>query len=299
MWYSWPTSVVQSRSLFKHCELPLWNRYNSGGLPLLGQGQSMFGDPLHFLVLLANGASGWWDLSYLLAKFLFAASLGFCVLQLTKHLPAAVVIALSSSFLGFFAFRYSHPAFFSMCYAPLILLCWFKFMDATKGRRSALWLGLMVLANWMIINSGTVKEAYILLLGMNLCGCLTLLLSQSVMGKMAKLAQCSFCSAPFCHHRHADLADLLDGPPKFLDCLRCGRGVSASAEFVRGVVQRYFLPAVQYQRTTLQFRKLPDSRRRPLVLRWRKGKRSEQACAGIESPAWLLALLRSESFLRG
>ena len=63
MWYSWPTSVVQSRSLFKHCELPLWNRYNSGGLPLLGQGQSMFGDPLHFLVLLANGASGWWDLN--------------------------------------------------------------------------------------------------------------------------------------------------------------------------------------------------------------------------------------------
>ena len=84
MWYSWPTSVVQSRSLFKHCELPLWNRYNSGGLPLLGQGQSMFGDPLHFLVLLANGASGWWDLKYLLAKFLFAASLGFCVLQLTS-----------------------------------------------------------------------------------------------------------------------------------------------------------------------------------------------------------------------
>ena len=73
MWYSWPTSVVQSRALFKHFELPLWNRYDSGGLPLLGQGQSMFGDPLHFLVLLTNGSSGSWDLKYLLAKFLFAA----------------------------------------------------------------------------------------------------------------------------------------------------------------------------------------------------------------------------------
>jgi len=192
MWYSWPTSVVQSRALFKHFELPLWNRYNSGGLPLLGQGQSMFGDPVHFLVLLANGAAGWWDLKYLLAKFLFAASLGFCALQLTKHLPAAVIIALSSPFLGFFAFRYSHPAFFSMCYAPFILLCWFKFMDAPKGRRSALWLGMMVLANWMIINSGTVKEAYILLLGMNLGGCLTLLFAQSVEGKIAKLGQALF-----------------------------------------------------------------------------------------------------------
>jgi hypothetical protein len=189
MWYSWPTSVVESRALFRYFELPLWNRYDSAGLPLIGQGQSMFGDPLHFLVLLANGSSGSWDLKYLLAKFLFAASLGFCVLQLTKHLPAAVIIALASPFIGFFSYRYSHPAFFSMCYAPFILLCWFKFMEASKGKASALWLAGMVLANWMMINSGTVKEAYILLLTMNLCGCVTLLLSRSMVRRGAKLRQ--------------------------------------------------------------------------------------------------------------
>lgn len=197
MWYSWPTSVVESRALFKYFELPLWNRYDSAGLPLLGQGQSMFGDPLHLLPLLTGGSSGWWDLKYLLAKFLFAASLGFCVLQLTKHRPAAIVITLTAPFIGFFSYRYSHPAFFTMCYAPSILLCWFKLIDAPRGRPSALWLGLMVLANWMVINSGTVKEAYTLLLAMNLCGCLTLLLANSVVGKAVKLRQALFAQALF------------------------------------------------------------------------------------------------------
>lgn len=37
MWQSWPYSVVEARALFKYGELPLWNRYNATGLPLLGQ----------------------------------------------------------------------------------------------------------------------------------------------------------------------------------------------------------------------------------------------------------------------
>jgi len=192
MWYSWPTSVAESRAVLKDFELPLWNRYDSAGLPLLGQGQSMFGDPLHFLVLLARGAAGAWDLKYLLAKFLFAASLGFCVLHLTKHVPAAVIIALSAPFIGFYSYRYSHPAFFSISYAPVIILCWLKLIDRPHGRASAPWLAMMVLANWAVMNSGTVKEAYIVLLAMNFCGALTLLLSSGVVDKMVKLRQAVF-----------------------------------------------------------------------------------------------------------
>lgn len=189
MWYSWPASVVESRALFKDFELPLWNRYDSAGLPLVGQGQSMFGDPLHTLVLLTRGAAWSWDLKYLLAKFLFAAAIGVCVLHLTKHVPAAVILTWSAPFIGFYSYRYSHPAFFSMSYAPLILLCWLKLADRPGGRASPLWLGLMVLANWTVLNSGTVKEAYILLLGMNLCGALTLLFTREVTQKVAKLGQ--------------------------------------------------------------------------------------------------------------
>ena len=189
MWYSWPASVAESRALFKDFELPLWNRYDSSGLPLLGQGQSMFGDPLHTLVLLTRGAAWSWDLKYLLAKFLFAAAIGFCVLQLTKHVPAAVIVTWSAPFIGFYSYRYSHPAFFSMSYAPLVLLCWLKLADRPGGRASPLWLGLMIVANWTVLNSGTVKEAYILLLAMNLCGALALLFTREVTQKVAKLGQ--------------------------------------------------------------------------------------------------------------
>ena len=191
MWYSWPASVVESRALLRDFSLPLWNRYDSSGLPLLGQGQSMFGDPLHLLVLLSRGSAGWWDFKYLLAKFLFAAALGFCVLHLTRHVPSALVIAVSAPFIGFYSYRYSHPAFFSISYAPLIFLCWLKLIDRPARRASAWWLVLMVLANWTVMNSGTVKEAYILLLTMNLCGALTLLLSTEVTNRILKLSQAS------------------------------------------------------------------------------------------------------------
>jgi hypothetical protein len=197
MWYSWPTSVVEARSLFRYFELPLWNRYGCSGLPLLGQGQSMFGDPLHFLVLFANGSARAWDLKYLLAKFVFAACLGLCVWELTRHLPAAIIIAASAPFIGFFSFRYSHPAFFSMCYAPLILLCWFKVIAAPRDRFPSLWLGMMVLANWMLINSGTVKEAWILLLALNACGCLTLFLGAPPVDRGIKLRQALTAQALF------------------------------------------------------------------------------------------------------
>lgn len=197
MWQNWPYSVVESRALFRDGELPLWNRSNSCGLPLLGQGLSMCADPLQLVVLLTGGSSTAWDLKYLLAKFVFAGCLGLCVLQLTKHLPAAAIISLSACFIGFFSYRYSHPAFFSMCYAPLVLLCWCKLIDAPKNRLPSFWLGMMVLANWTLINSGTVKEAYILLLAMNAGGCLTLLLAAPPVGRSAKVRQALLAQALF------------------------------------------------------------------------------------------------------
>jgi hypothetical protein len=190
MWQDWPYSVVESRGLFKHGELPLWNRYNSCGLPLLGQGLSMCADPLQLVVLVAGGASGAWDLKYILAKFLFAACIGLCVLQAARHLPAALIIAASAPFIGFFSFRYAHPVFFTLCYAPAVLLCWFKLIDSRPGKATAVWLGAMVLADWMLLNSGGPKEADILLLALNFCGLLALLLGHSIVGgKWTKLFQ--------------------------------------------------------------------------------------------------------------
>jgi hypothetical protein len=198
MWQNWPYSVVEGRGLLEHGELPLWNRYNSCGLPLLGQGLSMCADPLQLLVLFTKGSSVAWDLRYLLAKLLFASCLGLCVLQAARHLPAALLVAATAPFIGFFSYRYAHPVFFTLCYAPSILLCWFKLLDARPGRDMAVWLAAMVLADWTLLNSGAVKESYLLLLALNSCGFLTLLLGRSgPNGKGTKLFQAAFAKVLF------------------------------------------------------------------------------------------------------
>lgn len=197
LWYSWPASLVESRAIFRDFELPLWNRYNSMGLPLLGQGQSMFGDPLHLIVLLGNGSPAWWDLKYLLAKIFFAACVGLCVLRLTKHFPSSAAAAMTAPFIGFFCYRYSHPAFFTLCYAPFILLCWLNLIDASKRRIVIVWSGLMILANWMMLTSGTVKEAYIQLLAINTCGCVSLFVTNGVPDKLWRFRQAFYGQALF------------------------------------------------------------------------------------------------------
>jgi hypothetical protein len=84
MWAHLPYSVVQHRALAGG-ELPLWNRYNSLGSPLLGQGQSMLGDPLHLWVVLCKGAAWAWDIKFLVAKWLFSTGLGLIVLYIARE----------------------------------------------------------------------------------------------------------------------------------------------------------------------------------------------------------------------
>ncbi len=176
MWAHVPYSFVQHRALLAG-ELPLWNRYNSAGSPLLGQGQSMFGDPLHFLVVLANGAAWAWDVKFLVAKGLFAIALGLIVFAITRHLGAALLVSIAAPFIGFFVYRINHPAFFSMCYAPWVLYCWVRVTQAATARASALWAAGLIVANAALMNSGTAKEAYMLLLTLNFSGACVLLFS--------------------------------------------------------------------------------------------------------------------------
>ena len=191
MWSHIPLSMMQHRALGQG-ELPLWNRYNSAGTPLLGQGQSMFGDPLHFLVIAANGAAWAWDMKYLIAKWLFATGLGLLVLAVARHTPSALIVAAAAPFLGFFFYRLNHPAFFSVCYAPWALYAWVRVTQAGSRRGVATWAGALVLANLALMNSGTAKEAYMLLLCMNFSGVCVLLSSDAPwrarLGKLAALA---------------------------------------------------------------------------------------------------------------
>ena len=223
MWQHVPFSVIQHRALSQG-ELPLWNRYNALGVPLLGQGQSMFGDPLHFLVIAARGAAWAWDLKYLIAKWLFASGLGLAVLaliegrrdqrtkgprdkgtnrpkdearseagshaslsdSLTPPLPPSLsplvlsslgplIVAFAAPFIGFFLYRINHPAYFSLCYAPWPLYCLLRVANAGDRRGVTLWSAGLLVANLALMNSGTVKEAYMLLLSVNFSGLCVLL----------------------------------------------------------------------------------------------------------------------------
>ena len=178
LWQFVPFSAVQHRAL-RHGEWPVWDRYNSGGTPLLAQGYSMFGDPLHLIPVLARGAAWAWDLKFLIAKWLFAAALGLIVLAVTRHLPAALIVALAAPFDGFFLFRFNHPAFFSFCYGPWVLYCWLRLAQTTRVRAVAGWAAGLVLANFALLNSGTVKEAYMILLALNFSGVCVLLASEA------------------------------------------------------------------------------------------------------------------------
>jgi hypothetical protein len=188
MWQNLPYSAVEARAVFHDGEIPLWNRYDSAGVPLLGQGQSCLGDPLNIIAMLAHGAGWAWDMKILLAKVIFAWGVGLCAWSMFRHLPSALLITCSAPFIGFFVYRINHPAIFSMCYSPWIVYCWVRAIEGRAALDTAPWLAAWVGANWVEVNSGTVKEAYLLLLLMNLAGlCILLASKRSIRAKAALL----------------------------------------------------------------------------------------------------------------
>jgi hypothetical protein len=187
MWQHLPMAIVERQAVLRDGEVPLWNRYDSAGVPLLGQGQSCFGDPLQLIPLLAKNAAWAWDIKFLLAKWIFACAVGACVWRLFGHLPTSMLTALSACFLGFYIYRINHPAIFSLCYSPLILYAWLRCLDAKCARSAVIWLTALMGANWMELNSGTVKEAYVLLFSLNFSGLCMLLFSGRTFRQRAAL----------------------------------------------------------------------------------------------------------------
>ena len=174
-----PYAMVQRHALLVDHEFPLYDRYNQSGLPLLAQGQTMIGDPLHLLMLLA-GANAWaWDLRFLVSRLLFAAGVGLIVRLTTRQTAVALLLTFSSCFLSFFTYRLNHPTYFCLCYAPWMLHAWLHLPTAKCWREAARWIGLLLLADWMELNSGPIKDAYLLTISGNLCGMLVLLLSDA------------------------------------------------------------------------------------------------------------------------
>lgn len=198
MYWGLPSSVMAHRAIFKDGEFPLWNRYGWAGFGFLGQGMSMIGDPLHIGVILAGSAAWAWDAKFVIARILFALGIGWLVYRTSRSLSAAVLLALSAPFMGFFAYRFCHVANFSLCYSPWILLAWVEGARAGTIRRAALWSGVLILANWCQLNSGTAKESSALLLFLNAAGGLVMLFArESWRWRAARLAVFAWASVLF------------------------------------------------------------------------------------------------------
>lgn len=187
MWAHLPYTAVQSRAWYAEQTIPLWNRYNSCGVTLLGQGQSMIGEPINTIVMLLGAKTWAFDVKYVACKALFACGVGWCVWLLTGDLAASVIITFGSAFIAFFNFRVNHPAIFSMSYSPWILVAWFRFLHPVHlhppWKTCALWFAV----NWMMLTSGTVKEAYSLMLCLNLTGALAVGLSSHTIGTKLRI----------------------------------------------------------------------------------------------------------------
>ena len=168
-WEFFPQTVAQERSLKQFGEFPLWNRYNSSGVTLIGQGQMMLGDPLQWLIWLAGAEALAFDLKFVFLRGVFAAALGLSVFAVTRAFVPAALVALAAPYVGHFIFRVNHPAIFTLCYSPLILLAWLKLIYGDERRRLG-WVIALLPASWLVMNSGTAKEAYMAVVALNALG---------------------------------------------------------------------------------------------------------------------------------
>jgi hypothetical protein len=167
MLWAVPAGFIESRSLLEQGELPLWNRYSRAGDTLIGQAVSMFGDPLHLIVILGHGSAGAWDVKFLVAKFLFCLGFGLLILRLLGSRPLSLVYAMLAAYCGAFFYINNHPAFFLFCYAPWILLSALGLLDLTSQRHIR-WGLVWLLANCACFNGGHVEVAITLIGGLNL-----------------------------------------------------------------------------------------------------------------------------------
>lgn len=193
-----PNTSAQHRAIFKDGEMPFWNRGPWMGTTSLGQLQSMLGDPLHWLPLATGSSALAWDVKFVLARLAFAIGIGFLVWAACRHVGVSILLALSAPWIGFFTYRCCHPAVFTMCYAPWILVAWLEAIRAPGWRRAWPWAMLLLFADWWTLCSGTAKEASAMLLFLNLAGgCAMLIQAQPWRARAAKLSLMAWASVLF------------------------------------------------------------------------------------------------------
>jgi hypothetical protein len=101
--------------------LPLWNPYQDGGVPLLGNSQSALGSPLIWPAL-AFGVRPGWNLSLLFRALLAAAGTFLWLRDRGRSNPAACLGAVAFALSGPFIAWLEHPHTLAAAAAPFLLL---------------------------------------------------------------------------------------------------------------------------------------------------------------------------------
>ena len=134
--------------------LPLWNPYQDGGVPLLGNGQSALGSPLVWPAL-ALGIDRGWNVSLLLRALLAAAAVFLWLRDRGRSAEAAALGAVAFAVSGPFVAWLEHPHTLAAAGVPLLLLFGGRLAERPARRD----LAGLALATYLVLAGGHPETA--------------------------------------------------------------------------------------------------------------------------------------------
>jgi hypothetical protein len=134
--------------------LPLWNPYQDGGVPLLGNGQSALGSPLVWPALVLGLRPGW-NLSLLLRALLAAAGAFAWLRDRGRSSEAAALGAIAFGLSGPFVAWLEHPHTLAAAGVPLLLLFGGRLAERPAWRN----LAGLALATYLVLSGGHPETA--------------------------------------------------------------------------------------------------------------------------------------------
>jgi hypothetical protein len=161
LWGVAPNLKVAADSIMKFHEFPWWNRFVGGGTALYSQTNNLVLDPTNIFFYFLGSNSLSYDLKFLLSRLIFSIGIGFLGFKVSKNILASTIVSVSSLFIGYYQYRFNHPALFVITYIPMLLLCWLKmpltFYDNSKASKIIATLTL-TFVSFLQLNSGPIKE---------------------------------------------------------------------------------------------------------------------------------------------
>jgi hypothetical protein len=178
-WAIAPNITAAIKSIKDYGEFPFYNKYVGGGVANFAMLNNLILDPLNIFIYFFNGNSWGFDLKLLFSRIIFALGIFYLSANVCKSKRTALLLSLSSLFIGYFHYRVQHPSLYTITYAPFLLFFWTELKKhfIEKTYKKWIYTFLIGIFSFFIINSGPAKESAITLLMVNLFGIVDITLS--------------------------------------------------------------------------------------------------------------------------